>query len=523
LALLNESALRKVLATLNPTKLSGGLRGIEKESLRVSVDGRLSSRHHPETLGSKLTHTEITTDYSEALLELITEPLETTAELVQRLHDIHTFVYQGIGDEILWATSMPCAVESQSSIPIADYGSSNVGRMKQVYRHGLAWRYGRVMQAIAGVHFNYSVPLDAWPVLHAQAQSELPLDDFISDRYFGLIRNFQRVGWLIPYLFGASPAICKSFTGGDQGQFDIFDSGTYFKPYATALRMSDIGYKNSQQSNLGISYNSLDEYVEGLTQAIDTPAAEYEAFGVCVDGEYRQLNANILQIENEYYSFIRPKQITESGEKPTLALSRRGVRYVEVRALDVSVHDPAGVSADALKFIEALLLYCLLSPSDPIDEAARQQIESNQTAVAINGRDPALMLQNGNQQVSLREWGRELLTALQPICIGLDGDGDGDGGYGHALMLQMAKMEDAELTPSARILTDMRVRDESFYQFALRRSKEWASYFSDQTLSADLTAEFTQKAALSLRQQTEIEAEPQLPFDQYLQNYFAQQ
>ncbi|MBL4621327.1 MAG: glutamate--cysteine ligase [Immundisolibacteraceae bacterium] len=520
MALLNESALRKVLATLSSIELSGGLRGIEKESLRVSVDGALSTRFHPQKLGSKLTHSEITTDYSEALLELITQPLSSSAELIDRLHDIHTFVYQGIGDEMLWATSMPCAVQDQNSIPIADYGSSNVGRMKHVYRHGLAWRYGRVMQAIAGVHFNYSVPESAWPALHAQEGSQLSLDSFISDRYFGLIRNFQRVGWLIPYLFGASPAICKSFTGGDPGQFEVFDSGTYFKPYATALRMSDIGYKNSQQANLGISYNSLDEYVAGLTRAIDTPAAEYEKFGVCVDGEYRQLNANVLQIENEYYSFIRPKQIAESGEKPTLALSRRGVRYVEVRALDVSVHDPAGVSEDALKFIEALLLYCLLSPSDPIDEAARQQIESNQTAVAINGRDPALVLHNGDQQITLREWGRELLAALQPICTSLDAAGE--GGYGHALMLQMAKMEDAELTPSARILTDMRVREESFYQFALRRSKEWARYFTDQTLSADLTDEFTQRAKLSLRQQAELEAQPQVPFEQYLQNYFAQ-
>ena len=520
MALLNEPALRKVLATLSSIELGGGLRGIEKESLRIATDGGLSTRFHPQQLGSKLTHAEITTDYSEALLELITEPLSSTAEVIQRLHDIHTFVYQGIGDEMLWATSMPCAVEHPNSIPIADYGPSNVGMMKHVYRHGLAWRYGRVMQAIAGVHFNYSVPVSAWPGLHAAEGSTLPLDQFISERYFGLIRNFQRVGWLIPYLFGASPAICKSFTGGEPGGFEEFDRGTFFKPYATALRMSDIGYKNSHQANLGISYNSLDEYVAGLTRAIDTPAAEYESFGVCVDGEYRQLSANILQIENEYYSFIRPKQIAESGEKPTLALSRRGVRYVEVRALDVSVHDPAGVSADALKFIEALLLYCLLSPSDPIDEVTRQQIESNQTAVAINGRDPQLVLQNGDQQVTLREWGRELLATLQPICMSLDAAGE--GGYSHALMLQMAKMEDAELTPSARILTDMRVRDESFYQFALRRSKEWAGYFSDQTLSPELAAEFKQKAELSLRQQADLEAQPQLPFDQYLQNYFAQ-
>lgn len=520
MSLLSEQALRGLLSSLSASELTGGLRGIEKESLRVTETGEISQLHHPECLGSKLTHSEITTDYSEALLELITEPMTSTEELLQRLHDIHTFVYRCIGDEMLWATSMPCAVENEQSIPIADYGPSNVGMMKHVYRHGLAWRYGRVMQAIAGVHFNYSVPVSVWPALYEQAGARGSLDDFISASYFGLIRNFQRVGWLVPYLFGASPAICKSFTGGDPGSFDEFDAGTYYLPYATALRMSDIGYKNAHQAQLGISYNSLQEYVDGLTRAIETPAEDYAKIGVQVDGEYRQLNTNLLQIENEYYSFIRPKQIAESGEKPTLALQRRGVRYVEVRALDVSVHDPIGVGVAELKFIEALLLYCLLSPSDRLDEAGRRDIEINQTAVATAGRDPGLMLQDGDRQISLREWGRELLAGMQPLCSWLDRSGK--GGFSDALLTQMAKIEDPELTPSARILADMRVRDESFYQFARRRSSEWANYFSHQALSEEVIAAFQASARASLAEQAALEARPQLPFDDYLRDYFAQ-
>ncbi|RLA06124.1 MAG: glutamate--cysteine ligase, partial [Gammaproteobacteria bacterium] len=460
MSLLDEQALREVLTSLSAGELVGGLRGIEKESLRVTKTGDISQLHHPQCLGSKLTHPEITTDYSEALLELITEPMTSTEALIKRLHDIHTFVYSCIDSEMLWVTSMPCAVKNEQSIPIADYGPSNVGMMKHVYRQGLARRYGRVMQAIAGVHFNYSVPLSAWPRLYELAGASGPLDEFISESYFGLIRNFQRVGWLVPYLFGASPAVCKSFTGGEPGAFEEFDVGTFYLPYATALRMSDIGYKNVHQAQLGISYNSLQEYVDGLTRAIETPAEDYAQFGVEVDGEYRQLNANILQIENEYYSFIRPKQITESGEKPTLSMQRRGVRYVEVRALDVSVHDPLGVGVAELKFIEALLLYCLLSPSAPIDESGRQEIESNQTAVATAGRDSQLMLADAGREVSLRDWGRELLAGMQPLCSWLDRSGE--GGFSDALLVQMAKMEDPSLTPSARILADMRMRDESF-------------------------------------------------------------
>ncbi len=520
MSLLTEHAVRELLAGLKPGALSGGLRGVEKESLRITTSGGLSQQPHPYCLGSKLTHAEITTDYSEALLELITEPMQSAEAVCQRLHDIHTFVYHCLGDELLWATSMPCAVEDEQAIPIADYGPSNIGMMKHVYRRGLAWRYGRVMQAIAGVHFNYSVPMESWPQLYRLAGATGELEDFISDSYFGLIRNFQRIGWLIPYLFGASPAICKSFTAGEAHGFEEFDAGTFYLPHATALRMSDIGYKNAHQGRLGISYNSLNEYVEGLTRAIETPEPEYEQFGVVVDGEYRQLNSNVLQIENEYYSFIRPKQLAESGEKPTLALKRRGVRYVEVRALDVAVHEPIGISVQQIQFVEALLLYCLLSPSDAIDESDRLEIERNQTAVALAGRDPELMLARKGEAVRLRDWGRELLAAMQPLCQWLDQSGS--GGYVDALLMQMAKIEDAELTPSAQILADMSFRNESFYQYALRRSREWANYFADQELSDEVMAKFRQSASESHARQAELEAQPQKPFAEFLGDYFAQ-
>ena len=108
-----------------------------------------------------------------------------------------------------------------------------------------------------------------------------------------------------------------------------------------------------------MSVNSLDEYVRDLSRAISTPHPPYETLGVKVDGEYRQLNANILQIENEYYSFIRPKRVARSGERPTKALRRAGVEYVEVRALDVSAFDPVGVNQNKLRFLEAFLALCL--------------------------------------------------------------------------------------------------------------------------------------------------------------------
>ncbi|MGH8553809.1 MAG: glutamate--cysteine ligase, partial [Methylococcales bacterium] len=348
-----------------------GLKGVEKECLRIGPDGKISQSPHPKALGSALTHAHITTDYSEALLEFITPPFPDARDTVSFLRDIHQFVYDNLADELMLVSSMPCAISGDASIPIATYGTSNIGMMKHIYRRGLDYRYGRAMQAIAGVHFNYSVPVDFWPMFQELEKNHAPARDFVAECYFAMIRNLQRRGWIILYLFGASPAICKSFLGDRktfQHDFEEFDRHTFFKPYATSLRMSDIGYKNSNQARLNISYNNLKDYIESLTRAIETPHPSHQKFGVRVDGEYRQLNANILQIENEYYSSARPKQITQSGEKPTLALKRRGVRYVEVRSLDLDLYSDIGLGEERLLFLEALLLTCLLLDSPYVDQ-----------------------------------------------------------------------------------------------------------------------------------------------------------
>ena len=222
--------------------LLGGLKGIEKESLRVTPDGRISQRPHPRALGSPLTHEHVTTDYSEALIELVTPTFTTSWELLEYLTELHQFVYRHLGDELLWCTSMPCRLAGDSSIPLAEFGTSNVGRMKHVYRRGLGLRYGRIMQAISGVHFNYSFPAQFWEVLAAVLGRRDAGQDFMSETYFGLLRNYRRHGWIVHYLFGVSPAVCRSFVAGhDDHGLEEFGHGTLYSPYATSLRMSDLG------------------------------------------------------------------------------------------------------------------------------------------------------------------------------------------------------------------------------------------------------------------------------------------
>ena len=301
---------------------------LEKESLRVSHTGTLSLLSHPEALGSPLTHPYITTDYSEALTEFITPPFENIKDALNFLQNTQKFVYQNLDNEILWATSMPCVVAGESSIPLARYGSSNAGTMKTVYRRGLGHRYGRVMQVIAGVHFNFSLVESFWLVLQEIEGDSRDLQDYINSRYFDLIRNSQRMGWLVPYLFGASPAVCKSFLVGGSTTLAEFDNSTYYEPYATSLRMGDIGYQNNKENETGIKacYKDIDSYIASLTWAINTSYEGYKKFGFLVDGQYQQLNYNILQIENEYYSTIRPKQLLQGNEKPNIALRKRGVK-----------------------------------------------------------------------------------------------------------------------------------------------------------------------------------------------------
>ena len=418
---------------------------------------------------------------------------------------------------------MPCVVEGDASIPIAHYGSSNLAQMKTVYRRGLGLRYGRMMQAIAGVHFNYSYPQDFWRLYQSILGDNRDLQSFVSESYLGMIRNLQRIGWLVPYLFGASPAICASFLGASQTSLDKWQQYSYYAPYATSLRVGDIGYQNSKEGEAGIAvdYNSLQGYIDSLTWAISTPYPEYEEIGVVVDGEWQQLNANILQIENEYYSSVRPKQIPEGEEKPTLALARRGIAYLELRSLDVNVYEPLGISEEQMRFLESFLLHSLLAPSEPYGDDELAAIRHNINEVAIRGRDPELRLRRDGSEILLRDWANEIFTQMNLGCELLD-KGTDNSPYCRALAEQRAKIADPDLTPSARMLADMADNREEFYHFALRMSRQHQQWFADRPLEAARLDEFERAAKRSIDKQHQIEAGDSISFDAFMQAYFAQ-
>tara|TARA_Y100001934_G_scaffold227406_1_gene273183 strand:+ start:3451 stop:5007 length:1557 start_codon:yes stop_codon:yes gene_type:complete len=513
-----EQRIHALLDSDAAATLAGIRRGIEKESLRITTDGTLAQTPHPAALGSALTHPYITTDYSEALLEFITPPSTELHKPLEFLEQLHRYVYSHIGDEVLWVNSMPCMIANDSDVPVAQYGHSNVGRMKSVYREGLGHRYGRKMQTIAGIHYNFSYPEEFWKLNQVLEGESGPLQDYISKRYFDLTRNFQRYSWLLVYLFGASPALCKSFLAGREHQLDTFDH-TLFKPNATSLRMSDLGYQNNAQSSLAISYNNLDEYVRTLTHAIKTPEPAYEKIGVKVGNDYRQLNANILQIENEYYSSIRPKRTINKGERPTTALQKRGVEYIEIRALDLNPFEPVGINQQEIRFLDLFATYCLLRESPQLEKCDLHASKENLRKVVYDGRNTATELCNWGKAVSLKDWATEKLAQMQPIAELFDRTHGGTN-YSDALARQQEKVDNPDATPSARILDKLESRQQSFFQFAMNQALAHRDHFLSRQRCDATNQRLEQLAAHSLTEQRHWEEAETQSFEDYLADYF---
>ena len=521
---------RELLATFaepaNNASLRGILRGLEKESLRVTPKGTMAQTDHPPALGSALTHPHITTDYSEALLEFITEPFADVEPLLAQLDNIHRFTYQQLAGnrERLWPASMPCTLGSDAEIPVARYGSSNSGKMKTVYRVGLGHRYGRSMQTIAGIHYNFSLPDDFWRVLQTQSSNQQSLQTFKTERYFGLIRNFRRNFWLLIYLFGASPAVCSCFVKNRAHKLLPFPAAdqTMYLPYATSLRMGDLGYQSDAQKTLVVNYNNLSDYLKTLCGAITQSHPAYEQIGVKdSEGNYQQLNSSLLQIENEFYSSIRPKRTTERGETALQALRLRGVEYVEVRCVDLNPYEPLGITIEQMQVMDAFLLYCLLSDSPETDEREFHQGQENQKRIVNSGRDLALELLRGDNSITMRAWAQEILQGSD-ACAELLDQAKGGNAYRQALSLQLAKLENPELTPSARVLRDMTSAQQSFYAHTLALAEQHRAYFATRPLAEKDYADFAQMSAQSLHKQTELETQQQLNFDEYLESYYAQ-
>ncbi len=498
--------LQQRLESLNPERLRGMCRGLEKESLRALPDGKLALTPHPAALGSALTHPHITTDYAESQLELITGVHASVDSCLAELTEVHQFVVrslQAVGDEMLWVSSMPCGLPTDETIPLGRYGSSNVGRAKSVYRMGLGHRYGRRMQTISGIHYNWSLP------------------GVDNDGYFALIRNFRRHAFLLLTLFGASPALCSSFVEGRQHELlPLGTSGSLHMPHGTSLRMGRLGYQSEAQATLNVSYNGLEGYAASLHDALTRPWPAYEALGIRdPGGDYNQLATTLLQIENEFYGTIRPKRVIFPGERPLHALRERGVEYIEVRLMDLNPFEPIGIDADTLRFLDVFLLHCLLTDSPPDTPQEIQELTDNQRLTAARGREPGLLLSRFGQPVGLQAWGLELIDQLAPVARALDAL---DAGQAHqqAVVRARAAWLAPETLPSARVLAAIgQQHADSFVGFVRHQSQHIHQHLLGLPWTDRQRARYEALSEQSVRDQQAIEAADSLPFEIYRQEY----
>jgi glutamate--cysteine ligase len=497
-------------------------RGIEREALRVLPQGRLSDREHSELIGSALTHPNITTDYSETLLEFITPVSHVPEMAIAQLEDVQKFTLSQLDGELLWPMSMPCFVEDDDKIPLAQFGKSNIGRMKTVYRQGLKNRYGSMMQVISGIHFNFSFPRSFFQSLQTIEENTDNLDDYISEKYFALLRNYKRFCWLIPYLYGSSPAICSSFLKNKPTDlpFKKSEKGYMYLEHATSLRMSDLGYTNSEQSSLQICYNNLSGYLDGVKNAINLPSKKFEKIGIKVDGKYQQLNSNVLQIENELYAPVRPKCVAKPGEKPSEALRNRGVEYIEVRALDVNPDSATGISVEQIRFLDTFLTFCMLEDSPTLSCTEQGICEENMDEVVVRGRDPQLLLRDGEQDKSVQQWGNELFAKMAEVANLLDKANQSEL-YTAALNHEAEKITHSKLTPSAKILTAVVDENQSLTKMALTKATNYRQQLLANDYQAFNAQYFSETVATSLQNQLEIEQSDKVDFDTFLQDYFA--
>lgn len=500
------NTLHERLAALSGERLAGIRRGIEKEGLRVRAAGGLALTPHPQVLGAALTHASITTDYSESQIELITGAHRGVQDCLDELTHIHQYVLRSLhgSDELLWAASMPCGLPTDETIPIGRYGHSHIGRAKSIYRMGLAHRYGRRMQTISGIHYNWSLP------------------GVDSDAYFALIRNFRRHAFVLLYLFGASPALCPCFVEGRTHSLAPLGDGrgALHLPHATSLRMGRLGYQSEAQASLAVSYNGLAGYADSLHAALTRPYPAYEAIGIRnIGGDYNQLGTSLLQIENEFYGTIRPKRMVQSGERPLHALRERGVEYVEVRLMDLDPFEQVGITAQTMRLLDVFLLHCLLSDSPPDTPEEIAELKRNQQLAAERGREPGLQLWRQGQPLLLRDWAQEVLAQCAPIAAQLDAT-HGTQDYSGALHSAQARVQDSARTPSARVLAHIEQQHAgSFEAFSMAQSLQARDGLCALAWSAAQQQQYSAQAVQSLAAQQALEAADTLDFETWRQQY----
>lgn len=294
--------------------------GLEKESQRTTFDGQLAATDHPEILGNRSYHPYIQTDFSESQMELITPVANSIHEMMRYLAAIHDVAQRSMNkQEMLWPLSMP------PKLPIKDE-DIKIAKLEQfegvLYRRYLAKEYGKRKQMVSGIHFNFEFSIELIQQLFAEQAEYKTIEEFKNVLYMKVARNYLRYRWLITYLFGASPV-------SEVGYFTEREERP--KEPVRSIRNSSFGYKNNE--DVKVSYESLQQYINDI---------------------HRMVENGVLSEEKEFYSAVRMR-----GGKQMSDLPKTGIRYIELRNLDLNPFAPLGIDEESLEFIHLFMLYLL--------------------------------------------------------------------------------------------------------------------------------------------------------------------
>lgn len=510
-----NNKLQKTLDLLGPdsTALKDVNIGLERETLRINeATGRISQNDHPEAIGSPLTHSNITTDFAESLLEFVTNPVDSPEKALSDLADIQKFTLSKLDNETIWPNSMPPFIESEDEIKIAKYGTSNDAKMKSLYRKGLSLRYGKMMQVISGIHYNFSLKDHFFEILQKHLGDTQSLQAFKTERYLHACRNVSRFGYVIPYLLGASPVMDKSFLKGKENHFASLNDTDSYLPEGESLRLSDIGYGNNK-CHFDVSFNNISEFTQNIQFAVSTPCNIFSQIPVIENGEYNQINNHILQIENEYYASIRPKQIMRKGENFLTALNERGIEYIELRSIDINPLIAEGISIESMRFIQLFLTAAILTDAEPLSQKEYEHNQKNLKVIAKTGLDLEQLLVVHTHEISVKNALMTVLDWLKPLADILGEQ------YQTSLALMQHYVDEPKQLPSQQILAEMRDSGLSYQNFFLAKAKSLYDQ-SYQQLDPALNLAFEEKSVATLAKQQAIESETQITFEKYLDNYF---
>ena len=481
-------------------------RGIEKESLRVKNNAQLSQSNHPKELGSPLTNKFITTDFSEALIELVTPTFNSVDEVYEFLLDLHIFTANAMeSDEVLWSNSMPCFIGDESEIRVAEYGSSNIGKLKNIYRKGLRVRYGSIMQCVAGIHYNFSIDDDSLRLFNKDLNKETK-----SDIYLGLIRNFKRNFWFLLYFFGASPIFDKSFVSGRNHSIKNTNKSDLYDEYATSLRMSEVGYQSYHQKALDIKYNSLDSFIESLKKGIFEEYEVFKSLGLYDENnERQQISSGILQIENELYDSIRPKRKGASETRPIELLSNKGIEYVEVRGIDLSPNTLTGISKSEMRLLDVFLIHCLITESQSVSQSEYDEMNNNYVTAIHSGSDLDQKLSFNGSELSIRNKISDISNELLMIAKELNSvDPEFEKSVSDCLNME---------NKSRQLLNNILGSDNSFTENTLQESIDKMNSLKGAKLKNETILENERFASIELHK--EIEAKKGVELNKYVEQY----